>query len=73
MSEISLSVISFLNEWEVICLYTSIVLVSTQLSGVNYCNLTLRIQFSIDNIFHTMMCLQVLLIILCLNFWDEAL
>ena len=37
MLEISLSAISFLNEFELICLYTSIVIVSTQLNGFYYC------------------------------------
>ena len=33
--------ISFLNELKLICLYTSIEIVSTQLNGFNYCYLTL--------------------------------
>ena len=46
--QISLLVISFLNELELICLHTSIA-VSTQLNGLNYCYLTL---ISIFNIKH---------------------
>ena len=44
-------VISFLNEFELICLYTSIDIVSTQLNGFNYCYLTLIILFIINHLF----------------------
>ena len=47
----NLSVISFLNELDPICLHTSIAVVFTQLNGFNYCNLTLIIQFKINNLF----------------------
>ena len=47
--EISLSVISFLNELELICLHTTISLVSTLLDGFNY--LTLIILFNINHLF----------------------
>ena len=42
---ISLSVISVLNALELICLRTSIAIVSTQVNGFNYCYLTLIILF----------------------------
>ena len=51
MEEISLLVISFLNELELICLHTSIAIVSTQLNGLNYCYLTLLILFNINHLF----------------------
>ena len=47
----SLSVISFLNELELICLHTSIVTVSTQLNGFNYCYLPLIILLNINHLF----------------------
>ena len=37
MYEISLFVISFLNELELICLYISIAIVSTHLNDFSYC------------------------------------
>ena len=37
MSDINLSVISILNELELICLHTSIAIVSTPLNGFNNC------------------------------------
>ena len=49
--EISLLVISFLDELELICLYTSIAIVSTQLNGFSYCYLTLKILFNINHWF----------------------
>ena len=39
MLEISLSVIAFFNESELICLHSSIVIVSTQLNSFTYCDL----------------------------------
>ena len=51
MSEVSLSIISFLNELELICLHTSFAIVSTQLNGFSYCYITLIIQFNIDHLF----------------------
>ena len=51
MQEISLSVISFLNDLELICLYTGIAIVSTQLNGFTYCYLTLIIILNINNFF----------------------
>ena len=47
----SLQVISFLNKLKLICLYTSIAIVSTQLNGFKYCYLTLIILFHINNLF----------------------
>ena len=47
----SLWVISFLNELEQICLHTSIAIDSTQLTGFNYCYLTLIIQFNNNHLF----------------------
>ena len=43
-----MSVISFLNESELICLHTSIAFVSMQLNGFNYCRLTLMILFDFN-------------------------
>ena len=51
MQEISLSIISLLNELEIICLHTSIAIVSTQLNGFHYCNQTLIILFDINHLF----------------------
>ena len=48
---ISWSVILFLNDLELICLHTSIVIVSTQLHGFNYSNQTLMILFNINHLF----------------------
>ena len=48
MEEISLSVISFLNELQLIFLHTSIVIISTWLNGFNYCYLIL---FNINHLF----------------------
>ena len=47
----SLSVISFLNELELIYLHTSVAIVSTQLNGFNYCYLSLTIIFNINHLF----------------------
>ena len=47
----SLLVISFLNELGLICLHTSIAIVSTQLNGFYYYNLTLIILFNINHLF----------------------
>ena len=47
----SLLVISFLNELELICLDTSIAIVSTQLNGFNYCHLKLIILFNTNHLF----------------------
>ena len=46
MSEILLSVISFLNKLELICVHTSITIVSTKLNGFNYLYQTLIILFN---------------------------
>ena len=51
MSRISSSVISFLNELEVICKYTSIAIVSTKLNGFNDWYLTMIILFNIKHLF----------------------
>ena len=51
MYEIRLLEISFLNELELIFLYTSIADVSTQLNGFNYCDLTLIILFNNNHLF----------------------
>ena len=51
MSEISLSVILFLNELELICLHTSTAIVFTQLNGFKYRYLTLIILLYINNLF----------------------
>ena len=56
----SLLVISFLNELELICLHTCIVIVSRQLNGFNYCYLTLIILFNINYLFaHSEMVLSI--------------
>ena len=47
----SLLVISFLNESELICLPTSIAIVSTHLNGFKYCYLTLIIPLNINHLF----------------------
>ena len=47
----SLEVNLFLNELELICLYTSIFAVCTQLNGFKYCYKTLIILFDIDHLF----------------------
>ena len=46
-----LEVIFILNELELICLYTGIAIVSTQLNGCNYYYLTLIILFNINPLF----------------------
>ena len=51
MLVISLLVISFLNELEVVCLHSSIAIVSTQLNGFNCCYPTLIIPFNINPFF----------------------
>ena len=51
MWEISLSVISFLNELELICLHSSVAIVTTQLNGFNYCFLTHIILFNMNHLF----------------------
>ena len=51
MQEISLRVISFLNELELICLHTSIAIVSTQLNGFNDYFLTPIILFNSNLLF----------------------
>ena len=51
MYEISLSVISFQNESELISLHTSNAIVSTQLNGFNNYYLTLIILFNINHLF----------------------
>ena len=51
MYVITLSVISFLNEPELIHLHTRIAIVSTQLNGFNYCSQTPIIQFNINHLF----------------------
>ena len=51
MLEISLLVITFLNELELICLYNCIAIVSTLLNSFNYCNQTLIILSDIDDLF----------------------
>ena len=61
MLEINLSIIQSLNELELICLHTSIAIVSTQLNGFNYCSQTLIILFNINHSFDTVKWLQVLL------------
>ena len=38
-------------ELELICLHTSIALLSTQLNGFNYCYLTLQILLNINSLF----------------------
>ena len=47
----SLYVISFLNEFVLICLHTSIAIVSTQLNSFNYCFLELIILCNINHLF----------------------
>ena len=47
----SLSVFSFLNELQVICLHTSIAIFSTQLNSFNWCYLKLILQFNINHLF----------------------
>ena len=51
MREISLLVISFLNDLELIGLHSTIAIVSTQLNGFNYHYLTLVTLFNINNFF----------------------
>ena len=46
-----LKVISFLNEFGLVCLHPSIAIVSTQLNGFNYCYLTLIILFNTNYLF----------------------
>ena len=43
--------ISFLNKLQLICLHTSIAIVSTQLNGFKYCYLTLIILLNIIHSF----------------------
>ena len=50
MYEISLSVISFLNDSELICLHMSIAITSTRLNSFNYCYQTLIILFNINHL-----------------------
>ena len=59
----NLSVNSFLNELETICLHTSIAIVSTRLDSFNYCSQTLLILFNINQYWclQTVKWLQVLL------------
>ena len=47
----SLYVISFLNELELICLHTSIVILSIQLNAFNYYYLIVIILFNINHLF----------------------
>ena len=47
----SLLVVLPLNELELICLHTIIVIVSTQLNGFNYCYITFIILFNINHLF----------------------
>ena len=51
MLEISFLVISFLKEFKLICLHTTVATVSTQLNGFNYFYLKLIILFNINNLF----------------------
>ena len=44
-------VFSFLNELELICLHSCILIVSTQLNSLNYFYETLIIQFDINHLF----------------------
>ena len=57
--QISLSVISFLNELKLICLHTNIATVSTQWNGFNYCYQSLIMLLIIY--LHTVKWLQILL------------
>ena len=50
VQEISRSVISILNELELICLPSSIAIVSTQSNGFDYCYLLLIILFNINHV-----------------------
>ena len=47
----SLLVILFLNELELNCLHTNIAIVSTQLNGFNYCDLTQIFLLNINHLF----------------------
>ena len=51
MLEIILSVVSFLNALELICLHTSIAIISSKLNGFNYCYLSHIILFNITHSF----------------------
>ena len=51
MQEISLLLILFLNYLKLICLHTSIAVVSEQLNGFIYCYLKLLILFNINHLF----------------------
>ena len=51
MLEINLSIISLLYESELICLHTSITIVSAYLNCFNYSTLTLIILFNINHLF----------------------
>ena len=47
----NLLVITFLNEVQLICFHTCIVIVSTMLNGFNYCDQVLIILFNMNNLF----------------------
>ena len=51
MCQNSLQVIPFLNEFELVCLNTSIAIVSPQLNGFSYFYLTQIILFNINHLF----------------------
>ena len=51
MQDNSLSVISFLNESELICLHANIAVISSQLNGFKYCYRTLIILLNIYHLF----------------------
>ena len=53
MYDISLSVISSLNEFDLICLLASIAIISTLFNGCNYCSLSLTLigLFNINPLF----------------------
>ena len=48
---VSLQVILFLIDLELICLHTSPAIVSTQLNSFNYCNVTQIFLFNINHLF----------------------
>ena len=48
---ISLLEILFSNKFELICLHTSIAIISPQFNGFNYCYLTPIILFNINHLF----------------------
>ena len=69
----SLLVISFLDELELICLHTSITIISTQLNGFNYCNLTLIILFNINHLFeHNEVITNIAISQCCILAFDPA-